>query len=205
MNKKYIFLITIILFFILVLCWNYFIGNEYFDSLQIDSDTEFYNIEIHTSSRLGNFLSCYFYNMGLAFLHGKHFQTTIGKTGDMFTDNFPEKVSFDKSVQDAFISVGITDELLKTQLDTFDGNCHSAWNIVFKETEMFWTIMKPTINRILKDALEKNNMNKMVDAPVIHYRCSDSPINKLEYYYNIEIKVNYKLHNCKINCSNKMK
>ena len=34
---------------------------------------------------------------------------------------------------------------------------------------------------------------------------NNNKINKLEYCYNIEIKVNYKLHNCKINYSNNKK
>jgi hypothetical protein len=121
--------------------------------------------------------------MGLAFLHGKNFQTNIEKSGDMFTNYLPNKVMLDKSIQDAFISVGITHESLQTELNIIDGKCYSAWSVLSKQTETFWTIMKPVINRIYKNALEKSNLKKVIDAPVIHYRCSDSPINKIIYYH----------------------
>uniref|UniRef100_A0A6C0HZX1 Uncharacterized protein n=1 Tax=viral metagenome TaxID=1070528 RepID=A0A6C0HZX1_9ZZZZ len=195
-------LIIISIFFLIIILWNFIYPNrketfenndhtkETFENNDhtkeeetIDANTEFYESEINTSSRLGNYLSCYFYKMGLAFLHGKNFKTNIQQNGDMFTNYLPDKVIFDESVQDAFISVGITDISLQTELDKIDGDCQSAWTIMTKEFETFWKIMKPTINTILKEALEKSNLNKIVDAPVIHYRCSDSPMNKLGYYH----------------------
>jgi hypothetical protein len=194
---KFEILIIISIFFLIIIVWNFIYPNrkETFENnddddkkeeeepIDLDTNTEFYDIGIDTSSRLGNYLSCYFYKMGLAFLHGKNFKTNIQKNGDMFTNYLPEKVIIDKTVQDAFISVGITDVSLQTELDKIDGDCQSAWTVMSKEFETFWKIMKPTINRILKDALEKSNLKKMVDAPVIHYRCSDMPFGKLEYYH----------------------
>ena len=182
----FFFIVFIILFLIFIIVWNFININhyQYRESFENNNhDTEFYTVEQNASHQLGNYLSCYFYNVGLAFLHGKNFQTKINKYENMFTNYFPEKIMFDKTVQDKFISVGITDEILKQILDEIDGDCMSAWTIVNKEMEIFWSIMKPTINRILKEALEKSGLDKPVDAPVIHFRCSDMPFGKLEYYH----------------------
>jgi hypothetical protein len=146
-------------------------------------DYEYYKIVQDANHELGNFLSCYFYNLGLSFLHGKNYKTKITKNKDMFTNYFPEKVELDKSVQQELISVGITDKILEKELGKIDKLCRSSWYIFSKNLENFWTILKPTINRILKEALEKSKLKKSVDGPVIHYRCSDSPMNKLGYYH----------------------
>ena len=173
------FLLIIILLLSSIMLFNYESIDE---EINVDSDTELYKINIDTS-RLGNILSCYFYNIGLAFLHGKNFQTIIHEEGDMFTNYLPQKVEFDSSIQQAFISAGINDEILQKNLESFDNNCHSAWNIISKDLETFWNIMKPITNRLLKDALVKSGLDKPIDAPVIHFRCSDSPLNRLEYYH----------------------
>jgi len=197
MNIELVIIGILILFFISVIIWNFTNIKESFDNKiveqtdldtekpedNLDSKTEFHHTNLDSSFQLGNYLSCYFYNIGVAFLHGKNFKTKINKNKDMFTNYLPEKVAFDQSVQDAFISVGINDVSLQNELGKIDGKCISAWSIMTKERETFWKIMKPTINTILKDALEKSELEKLIDAPVIHYRCSDIPINKSEYYH----------------------
>ena len=200
---EWIFLIILILFFTILIVWNFMNPNrkESFESggsnldLEetdldtekpedgVDSDTEFHEVSQNTTKQLGNFLSCYFYNMGLAFLHGKNFQTKIEPNGDMFTNYFPELVYFDQNIQDAFISVGISDVSLEKEWSKFDNHCMSTWIVITKERETFWTIMKPTVNRIIKKALEKAGLDRTIDAPAIHYRCSDMPFGKMKYYH----------------------
>ena len=176
MNKKIcILLIILFLFLIIPFFWNIDSFNNN------DDDTQFFNT--NSSYGLGNYLCCYFYSMGQAFLNGKHFQTNIDSNSDIFIKYLPDKVIFDKSVQDAFISAGITNESLQQELNNINGHCDSAWEVTTKERETFWTIMKPTINRILKESFEKGKLQKQVDAPVIHYRCSDIPFGRLEYYH----------------------
>jgi len=163
--------------------WNF----DSFDTIDENEITN--NYESHLfhpqnspSNQLGNYLSCYFYNLGIAFLNGKNFETKIDEI-DIFTKYLKSKVSFDKSIQDAFISANITNESIQDDLNKIDGFCWSAWTVMTKQMETFWKIMKPTVNRILKEALEKSNLNKDVDAPVIHYRCSDMPFAKQGYYH----------------------
>jgi hypothetical protein len=159
-------------------------NNEHMENLNdADPNTEVYYIPQDASHELGNFLSCYFYNMGLSFLHGKNYQCRTHVNKNMFTHYFPEIIPFEQSVQDALISAGITDDSLQNDLNTMSGNCMSAWTVMSKQSETFWTIMKPTVNRVLKDAFEKSNYKKTVDVPVIHYRCSDMPFRKGGYYH----------------------
>ena len=145
-------------------------------------ETEEFVADLDPNSQLGNFLSCYFYKLGLAFLHGKNYKTNIPQNNDtkIFTNYLPNMVEFDPNIQAEFIAAGITDASLINELNQIDGHCVSAWNIFTKEREQFWTILKPTINDLLKQAMEKANLKKEIDAPVIHYRCSDVPMQRLE-------------------------
>ena len=181
--KLNIFLLGIlILFFILIIFWNFIIYKGLFENNDNESDqTDVYKIDF-SPHRMGNYLCCFFYNMGLVFLNGNNYKTDVPITDDLFTNYFPKKILFDKSVQDAFISAGITKESLGEELRKI-GYCDSAWQVTTKERETFWTIIKPTVNRVLKDALEKSNLNKPIDYPVIYFRCSDMPFVKSPYYH----------------------
>ena len=171
-----IYILIIVLIVISVSIYLYTLPNirENFDTEVID----FYQV-----SEIGNTLACYFYSMGLAFLRGKKFQTNSINGRNNFIQYLPTTIEFDKNIQDAFISVGITDESLQTELNKIDGVCLSAWTTLTKERETFWTIMKPTVNRLIKQALEKSGLYKNIDAPVIHFRCSDVPFGGQEYYH----------------------
>jgi len=173
--------IVIIIFFLFIFIWN-FEEIETMDDNINHENTHVYNTMNNPNNQLGNYLSCYFFNMGQAFLNGKNFYTDVPKT-DIFTDYFPKNVDFDPLIQQAFVSVGITNESIQSDLDQIDGFCWSAWTVMTKQMEKFWTIMKPTVNRILKDALQKANLDRTVDAPAIHYRCSDMPFGKKGYYH----------------------
>jgi hypothetical protein len=176
--KEWIF-IGIMIFFIFIFIWNF----ESIESMENEDENTHVLKSMHSpDNQLGNYLSCYFFNMGQAFLNGKNFKTDIPYS-NVFTNYLPTDVKFDQSVQQKMISVGITNESIQEDLNQLGGWCWSAWIVMTKQMDTFWTIMKPTINRILKDAFQKANLEKTVDAPVIHYRCSDSPINKLEYYH----------------------
>jgi hypothetical protein len=164
------------------------ITKEYFNEKNAEIVSDATNFESHEipfdpNYQLGNYLSCYFYNMGLAFLHGKDFKTTTDKNRNIFTYYFPKYVKLDSGVHSQFASVGITDDLLNKELNDIDGHCVSAWNVLTKEREQFWEIMKPTVHKIIDEALEKAGLKKTVDSPVLHFRCSDVPFQRLEYYH----------------------
>ena len=140
-------------------------------------------IDFFQGLAIGNTLACYFYSMGLAFLRGKNFETPSINGRSDFIQHLPNKVGFDKTIQDAFILAGITNESLDEELNKINGLCVSSWTVLSKERETFWTIMKPKVNELIKQALEKSGLNKQTDAPVIHYRCSDVPFLRMSNYH----------------------
>lgn len=175
--KKYI-LIIILIIIISVSIYLYTLPNT---KENFEENTEV--IDFPENIAMGNKLICYFYSMGVTFLRGKNFQTNSINEKNDFIQHLPTTVEFDKSIQDAFIAAGITDESLQTELNKIDGYCWSSWTTLTKERETFWTIMKPTVNRLIKQALEKSGLYKNIDAPVIHFRCSDVPLDRLDYYH----------------------
>lgn len=177
-NYKIYFLIIVLVVIISVSIYLYKLHNI---RENFEENTEVINFTENIA--IGNTLNCYFYSMGLAFLHGKHFQTNSINGKIDFIRHLPTTVEFDKHIQDAFIASGITNESLQTELNKIDGYCWSSWTTLTKERETFWTIMKPTVNRLLKQALEKSGLYKNIDAPVIHFRCSDVPLDRIEYYH----------------------
>jgi len=191
MNKRNYAIIFII--FILLFIMTIFISLipkpsniELFSNNNDNSEkTERFSIGLDPNLQLGNFLSCYFYNMAIAFLHNKNYETTytVSEDSKSFTKHLPLFVPLDQNIKKAFKLSGITVESLSEELKQIDDSCLSAWNVLTKERETFWTIMKPLANRILKEALEKANLNRIIDSPVIHYRCSDVPFVISEYYH----------------------
>jgi hypothetical protein len=178
-----IVIIVLILLFVIIFIQNY-IHIQKTPTIET-FETEEFVADLDPNSQLGNFLSCYFYKLGLAFLHGKNYKTNIPRNNEtnIFTNYLPDMVDFDPNIQAEFMAAGITDGSLINELNEIDGHCVSAWNVLTKEREQFWTILKPVINKLLKEALEKANLKKEIDAPVIHYRCSDVPMQRLEYYH----------------------
>jgi hypothetical protein len=199
MNAKtiyYFLVLIIILFFFVVFILQTFIlqtkQTELFvvhdskeeETEEEEEETEKTEIILDPAFQIGNYLSCYFYNMGVAFSLGKNYETSkVSMESSSFAKYLPTKVPLNRDVQSALLNAGITPQSLSEELKQIDGQCWSAWNVLTKEREMFWTIMKPLANRILKEALEKAGLNRVVDAPIIHYRCSDVPFTRLEYYH----------------------
>jgi len=174
----YILIIILIIISVGIYFYNIKIIEENF---QENKNTEV--IDFYEGLAIGNTLACYFYSMGLAFLHGKHFHTNSINGRNDFIKNLPTTVEFDKHIQDAFIAAGITNESLDNELFKINGLCVSSWTVLSKERESFWTIIKPTVNRLLKQALEKSGLSKNIDAPIIHYRCSDVPFLRMSNYH----------------------
>jgi len=181
--SKYVVAILII-FFIIITVYEFYTTkkNEAFTEKE-NIESEYHEISLDPGIQLGNYLSCYFYNMGLTFLRGHHFKTTANKNPKVFTCHFPELIEFDPSIQAQFKSLGITESSLHHELNQIDGHCVSAWSTLTKEREQFWKVLKPVINKIIDDALKASNLNREIDAPVIHYRCSDVPIGRESYYH----------------------
>jgi hypothetical protein len=90
--------------------------------------------------------------------------------------DLPQIIKFDKNIYDQLIQIeGLEYELLLPE--------DEQWTIENKIREDYWFIMKPLINKILKEILEKNQLNLNINYPVIHFRCSDVPFTRQPYYH----------------------
>jgi len=186
-HKKVVFILILIslLFLIILYKTTYtepFVVDEYKDENEY-LETEKTEMFLDPTFQIGNYLSCYFHDMALAFSQGKNFETTSPSTDSKsFAKYLPTKVPLDRAVQASFLNAGITHKKLMDELNQI-GGCYSAWDVLTKDRETLWTIMKPVANGILKEALKKAKLDRTIDAPVIHYRCSDVPMERNPYYH----------------------
>lgn len=160
-----------IIIIIIILIIFYLINNLLFKNI----NENFTNINLN----IGNYLVVYFYLMGKTFLEGRDFNYKL-KNKDFIKD-LPSHVPLNKSIRDELIKNGFTvNELIMEEQKII---LVAMWTIINKRRETFWLIMKPLINQILDDTFKKNNLQKQIDYPVIHFRCSDTPFIKNGYYF----------------------
>lgn len=159
---KNIFII-IILIIIFIIINNYLLNNQH------------KNIDLN----IGNYLVLYFYLMGKSFLKEEDFYYSL-KNVDFIRD-LPSYIPLDYNIRNELIKNNFTiEELVKEENEII---MVAMWTIINKRREKFWLIMKPLINQILNDTFEKNNLEKDVECPVIHFRCSDTPFVRNGYYF----------------------
>ena len=121
---------------------------------------------------IGNVLSSYFYLMGKAWHKGERFKSEWiqGFVNDFYL-NLPREL-------DPPTGVSIPD--YKSHEGGFE--VVSAWTVDTDEGKAFWDAMKPYVHNIIKESLEKSNLVIEQKNPVLHFRCSDGPFNRLGSY-----------------------
>jgi hypothetical protein len=136
---------------------------------------KFENIDLN----IGNYLVVYFYLMCKTFLQGKDFY--YKHKNYKFINDLPSYIPLNKTIQNELIKNNFTlEELIIEEKRII---LVGMWTILNKRREQLWLIMKPLINEILDNAFKKNNLKKEINVPVIHFRCSDTPFNRNEYYF----------------------
>lgn len=123
---------------------------------------------------IGNILTSYFYLMGKAWSKGERFKSDWihGFVND-FYKNLPREI----------------DPPIDSKIPDFDNSARggfetvSAWVVDSDQAKAFWDAMKPHIHKILDDALKKSNLVIDQKIPVLHFRCSDGPFNRLGGYH----------------------
>jgi hypothetical protein len=173
-------IIIICLFLLIIFLQNRIAYMEPFENIPID---------------IGNHLSDYFYNLGTAILRQSDFTYYVPKT-DLFKD-LPEFIAYsnvDPSIYANLTANGIThDEFIKKY------DCKvCSWFVFNDQLHTFWLCMRTLINSILDNALTKSNLKKVVNYPVIHFRCADTPFirhsqyhfQKYKFYKKILKKIN---------------
>ena len=126
------------------------------------------------TSQIGNILTAYFYLMGKAWHKGERFKSDWiqGFVNDFYL-NLPREL-------DPPTGISIPDYKVLSKGGTDDV---SAWIVDTDEGKAFWDAMKPYVHNIIKESLEKSNLVIEQKNPVLHFRCSDGPFNRLGGYH----------------------
>jgi len=154
-----------IIIFILIIILTIPKISEYYDNVKLD---------------IGNRLSAYFFNLGLAILQKKDFINDEKYVYDshFFFQYIPGTIKYDfDDIHNCLISKGIKYEDFSKIWDV------SGWEIETDERYYFWQCMKPLVHQILDDTFKKCNLDKKVEYPIIHFRCADTPFNKHSMYH----------------------
>ena len=130
---------------------------------------------------IGNRMSDYFADMGLAFYHGTDFNDkSYNNENHPLYPYIPHSMQFDPAIQEQLKSA-ISPESMSLIADYRSKT--ASWVVINEDFYTFWTILKPTVNKILSDLFEKMEMNTRVECPILHYRCSDVPFWRAEHYH----------------------
>ena len=150
---------------------------------------------------IGNYLSTYFYYLGLSILEQKDFQFKIDDVD--FIKHLPSFINYKNNIYYNHTTLynklkqnGITLDFFK-KITLPETMWFMYTNLYYK----FWLCMKEIVYTILDNAFIKSNLKKTVDTPVIHFRCSDTPFirhpqyhfQKYEFYKEVLDKISSKL------------
>ena len=126
--------------------------------------------------QIGNTLSRYFGNFGLAMYYKKDFVFNEFSKDEFFYKDLPRFIPFRADIYQRLQESGF-----KRSDISFVEN--SFWVVENERIESFWLILKPYISKILDGVLKKNNLHLKTANPIIHFRCSDVPFIKNIHYH----------------------
>lgn len=143
-----------------------------YNKLQSKFITEcFYN----SSSQLGNTICSYFYDYAISVCNKEDFTCETGNY--KIIKDLPTFIPFNIDLYNKFQENNITSDLIKLKCTMCLWHCNEQW--IYD----FWIIMKPTIHKILNNAIIKSNLKNNIKYPIIHFRCADVPFVKHPEYY----------------------
>ncbi len=130
------------------------------------------------STNIGNYLSSYFRSLMISIVNKVDF--VYDDSNEDFINYLPKKIEYNYDE--------IREQLLQNNIDNdyfenIETDPNGCWNMKDAKTEKMWHIMKPLIQNIMDDAFLKSNQVKIVDYPVIHFRCADVPFVKHRDYH----------------------
>jgi hypothetical protein len=132
------------------------------------------------SINIGNWICEYIYDIATSILLQKDFTYNIPDID--FVKHLPKFIKYaniDPSIYTNLTSKGITyDSFTQKHAE----KC-AIWFINDNIDHNFWICLKPLIQSILDDALIKSNLKKIVEFPVIHFRCADVPFVRHRQYH----------------------
>jgi len=136
---------------------------------------------------IGNYLSLYFYNIGICILQKKDFKYEeikdsyikhVDKKRTNFIKHLPSYIKYDSDeANEYYYQNGVTYENMKSRDPT------AAWFVADDTMMHFWLGMKKIVNYTLNDAFIKSNLVLKVNSPIIHFRCADTPYERNPQYH----------------------
>ena len=139
----------------------------------INRTREKFTPELKTN--IGNQLCFYFSDLGKCIYNQKDFEYTSNLKKSFFFKDLPHTIKYTPEL------FNIHQQIKGLPKRVTQGG-HGNWEIIDNDMLLFWKSMKPLIHKILDTALTKNSLRTTIDAPVIHFRCADTPFNKHPNY-----------------------
>ena len=138
-----------------------------------------YKINIYESynnvnTDIGNVLSAYYCKLIISILKKEDF---IYSNDNEFISSFPKYIKWNEELYNELNMNNISLSDIEEIPDI------SFWTVTDVKYEKIHNIMKPTIHKIFDDTFTNLNLNKMVNYPIIHFRCADTPFIKHYHYY----------------------
>lgn len=154
-----IWYIIIIIFFLFFILYQQSVYKESYENVSIN---------------IGNVLADYYYKYFISILKKEDF---IYENKEQFINLFPKFLLFNEEIFNNLNENNIKYENYKNHESV------AFWISNKKELQLIHNIMKPYINKIFNDTFIKNNLQKEVNYPVIHFRCADTPFSLHRQYY----------------------
>lgn len=168
---------------LLILCFSIIIISSLLLTVVSRTAEPFENIPVN----IGNYISLYFYKLGLCILQKKDFHyddinedyiKRTDKKNTSFIKHLPHSIQYDHDdVYNYFLKNGVTYDNMKDRVST------SAWFIADDTMMHFWIGLKQVVHDILDNAFTKSNLVIRVDSPIIHFRCADTPYERNPQYH----------------------
>jgi alpha-N-acetylglucosamine transferase len=160
---------------------NKMLDNLYKSIVSIPELETIYKTNIN--KEIGNYLSTYFYYLGLSIIEQKDFKFKVDN--DAFIKHLPSFINYKNNIYYNHTTIynklkqnGITLDFFKKI--TIPETMWFMYNNLYYK---FWLCMKDIVYIILDNAFIKSNLKKTIEYPVIHFRCADTPFVRHSQYH----------------------
>jgi len=171
----YVILLLLIILINLLFLLLFSVKKENFDNIKVD---------------IGNELTVYFFELGKCILQKKNFEYSKLVTNEnsninehFFFKSLPSFIEYDfDDIYNSFHDHGLTYENVLDKVgDSYGGL--TTFELVSNDRYYFWISMKPIVNKILNNTFETSGLKRIVNNPIIHFRCSDTPFLRYSGYH----------------------
>jgi hypothetical protein len=184
---KLIIILVLVIIIIIIFKKNY---NEPFTNKKYKIWMWYSDTNKNPSGGLGNILSVFFNSM----IFNYHIKKNLN-----FENEIDNNFEYRRHFMNLFNSFK-NQKFTQKQLNLFpkDIAYDAIWNINKHNTKIYWDNIKVQVNASLKTFTKNIEIQELENYPILHFRCSDVPFVKHNYYHFSKYKF-YKW------CDNKLK